>query len=52
MFDVFRLTEQAHIFIMSFTLENICSVSKNSHKLRKVYSIHSTLVTKLWLDGV
>lgn len=36
MFDIFRLADETHIFIMSFTLENIFSVSENSHKLEEV----------------
>lgn len=36
MFDIFRLADEAHVFLTSFTLESIFSVSENSHKLGKV----------------
>lgn len=36
MFDIFRLADEARVFLTSFTLENIFSVSENSHKLGKV----------------
>lgn len=37
MFDVFRLADVAHIFIMAFRLANIYFVSENSHRPRKGY---------------
>lgn len=49
MFDVFRLADVAHIFIMAFRLANIYFVSENSHRPRKGYSMHPPATTKLLL---
>lgn len=49
MFDVSRLADVAHIFIVAFRLANIYFVSENSHSSRKGYSMRPPATAKLLL---
>lgn len=43
MFDVFSLADCTRPLTVAFTPANICFVSEDSHKLRKVYGIRQLL---------